>query len=430
MPIEIYKSDLSKVDNTYGYDDMLLIARDDHAGIISDLTPSHIKSLLSGSENPSEGLLDADAEKLMREGDKIFRLPNGGLILRRSVFMDLCDGQSQPNNTLNVSESMARALAFFGSQMQGSDPTGDHWCRRELRGAVGNAETPWNVTSSYDLKSIEQVLSRILLAQDGRMPSDIPAEDRELAQTLAQEVTKTEMHTLSKDIKTRMERLEGFGEWFMKHPALHTIYAGLLFGLATDMYHIGRFVLVGGEVPWKGNRGFALRIYDGIRRAIDNERGPRPPSSGGLVNDGDGAIESSDPLELGPAGAPANTNSSVDTSPTEETEVVTAHNNPVAAPAEPSLSPAAAQAAQYGMLYSPTPIFALGPIDPRLAGLSELLEGTSANGPTEIKKYIQTPSRSFADSLGVGGATLHGMVPVGITVPSLASVRVPILAPI
>lgn len=281
MTIEPWSGALSGIDNTFGYNDMILTPG-------SGALPIGIRDRVSASDasgaNPSAGLADAAAEGAILPGDRLFRLPNGGILLRRSVFADPCmPGSSRPNNSLLISEPMSRALAFFGANYQGSDPSGDLWCRRSVPGTAGNAETPWDVSSLGGLRSIEQVLERINAVRaagaNGALPSDIQPAQADLARELARTVPAAELTALAADIRTRRERLESAGDMFMRHPILHTLGIAVLFGLGTDAYHVARYLFAGGKSPFEG----PFSIFGGIRNLIQGIRdffNRRPPSDG------------------------------------------------------------------------------------------------------------------------------------------------------
>lgn len=279
MGVETWNKPLTEIDNTYGYNDMLLMPG-------GGSMPVTVRDRLTeadtaGASNPSGSISDLDAQRIALPGDQLYRLPNGGLLLRRSVFNDPCQpGSSRPNNSLLLSEPMSRALAFFGASYQGSDPSGDLWCRRSVPGTAGNIETPWNVSSMGDLRSIEEVLDRIRSARAGHLPSDIQPAQEALAKELAAAVPAAELKTLASDISTRRERLESAGELFMRHPVLHTLGIAILFGLGTDVYHIARYALFGGESPFKsGGRGLFTRLYQGLRKLFGKD--PKDPPAGG-----------------------------------------------------------------------------------------------------------------------------------------------------
>ena len=42
---------------------------------------------------------------------------------------------------------------------------------------------------------------------------------------------------------------KGLDDWFMEHPALHTLYIAALFGAGTDIYHLARYFFLGGQAP-------------------------------------------------------------------------------------------------------------------------------------------------------------------------------------
>lgn len=300
MTIEAWQGDASTIDNTYGYNDMLILPGNGTfpVNIADRLRPEDA----TGAHNPSAGVLDADAEHLRQEGDRLFRLPNGGLLLRRSVFTEECSAVSRPNNAIAMSEDMARAVAFFGQWMHGSDPSGDQWCRRQVNGtSIATVETPWNLGSLYDLKGIDEILQMIRQARNGNIPSSmgqISDSDREQAMALARAVSSDELASLSSDIASRREMAEGLGDWFMRHPILHTLGIAFLFGLGTDVYHFMRFGAMGGQNPLAGGKGGIFSniyrsvrsgegVIEGIRRWWNQGRGgPGDPPAGGNVGGG------------------------------------------------------------------------------------------------------------------------------------------------
>jgi len=245
MTIENYTGDLAGIDNTFGYNDWLLVATGNASmatSLIDDLSSSTQRARLSGTDNASSfkgaTVPDAEAETYVRPGDRLFRLPNGGLLLRRSVFADPCSaGTSRPNNSLAISHELARSLAFFGDTYQGGDASGAGWCRRTVPGTAGTIETPWDVSSKNDLERIKAVLGRIESVRSGKIPSDLQPAQHALAKELATAVPENELKAFGLDVGKRLEAFEGFGDLYLKHPILHTLGIAILFGLGTDIYH-------------------------------------------------------------------------------------------------------------------------------------------------------------------------------------------------
>jgi len=296
MTITNWSGDLSAIDNTFGYNDQLIVATGNNAlptSLIDDLTSDARRASLSNpGANPSTApngatLSDADAEALARPGDQLFRLPNRGILIRRSVFTDPCSaGSSRPTNSLLMSPEMARALAFFGDSYQGGDASGAQWCRRSVPGTAGNIETPWDVSTLGGLRNIEQVLERINAVRtagaNGALPSDIQPAQAALARELARAISPNEMTSFAAEIRTRRTQLESAGDMFMRHPVLHTLGIAVLFGLGTDAYHLVRYLVAGGKSPFEGPFSFlgGLRnLIQGIRDFF-NRRPPNDPNGG------------------------------------------------------------------------------------------------------------------------------------------------------
>lgn len=306
MAIENYTGDLAAIDNTFGYNDYLITATG-NAGlptnVIDDLSGATQRARLSGASNASSfggtTLSDGDAEAMARPGDRLFRLPNGGLLLRRSVFADPCSaGTSRPNNSLAISHELARSLAFFGDTYQGGDASGAGWCRRTVPGTAGTIETPWDVSSKNDLERIKSVLGRIASVRCGKIPSDLQPAQHTLAKELANAIPESELKAFSRDVENRLEAFEGFGDLYLKHPILHTLGIAILFGLGTDIYHLTRYALFGGDNPLKsGGKGLVTRLVKGIRDFFKKD-----PPQGGSGRGGGKELPRITPDEM-PAGA-------------------------------------------------------------------------------------------------------------------------------
>lgn len=341
MTITPWSGDLSAIDNTFGYNDYLIVASGSASlptSVVDDLSGPAVTQNLSNTANPSNfsttitdlanlrtlgvdptpdsqgqyrmlspadgrtvtvtrrseggflvtfGISNSLAETYQRTGDQLFRLPNGGFLLRRSVFADPCSaGSSRPTNSLLLSHEMSRALAFFGDSYQGGDASGAQWCRRATPGTSGMIETPWDVSTLGGLRNIEQVIERIRAVRaagaNGALPSDIQPAQAALARELARAVPDTELTALATDIRARRERLESAGDMFMRHPVLHTLGIAVLFGLGTDAYHLVRYLVAGGKSPFEGPFSFlgGLRnMIQGIRDFF-NRRPPNDPNGG------------------------------------------------------------------------------------------------------------------------------------------------------
>lgn len=298
MTITAWTGDLGAIDNTFGYNDYLITATGNDAlptNIVDDLTTDGMRAAISGGANASSHgdafLTDAEAEALARPGDALFRLPNGGILLRRSVFAERCTSASRPNNSLEISESMARALAFFGSTLHGSDPSGDLWCRRSVPGTTGSIETPWEVTDPATLRNIETILARIDDVRAGGMPDDIQPSQEALARELAAALTDTEIASLHEDLSSRLEVSENALDAFMRRPWYEQIFdvapVAVGFAIFTGMAHYGWYLLAGGRNPMEGSRvlgglrDLATSIRDFFRRPPDDPSGGAAGNGGG-----------------------------------------------------------------------------------------------------------------------------------------------------
>lgn len=208
------------IDNDYGYDDMLLVATGNPQLPVSTVTTFSTpfqQALLIGQDNPSSfkssqpngetklvPLTEQDAVSVMRQGDQLFRLPNGGILLRRSVFSDACIGQSRPNNKLLLSENMARALALFGDTDQGGNAKGDLWCGA----STSEIETPWNLEELRYVTTVEIVLEKVQHARKGTLPEGLPEHLRKDALAVASAVTDSEIAGLKNQISRKKSEAE------------------------------------------------------------------------------------------------------------------------------------------------------------------------------------------------------------------------------
>lgn len=195
---------LESLDNTFGYDDMLLTPPEGSSPYLS--VHGEVDASAASGVNPSPGITEERARNFLRDGDRLFRLPNGGLLLRRSLFTDECsESQVGNDNVLPMSEDAARALAFFSRNM-----TGRAWCRPHYngveQGAMPDQVTPWDLSTREGLSRLQDALNRIQEAKDH--PHADASATQSLGDRLAAALPQAELHRLQRMTQARLTSLQ------------------------------------------------------------------------------------------------------------------------------------------------------------------------------------------------------------------------------
>jgi len=192
------QGDVSTIDHNRDFNDWLITPRavpgGNEAFPVEDVQPSDV----TAAANPSAGLSDADitSARFIQPGDHLYRLPNGGVILRRNVFLDRCLEGDLGRSSLNMSSAAtASAIDYFhNGRMRVSD--GD-WCQVEERtspdgSTIHNLAIPpsFNLSNPDSVKDLRRILREIRAAQGGtvhnstldastarQLASAVPAED-------------------------------------------------------------------------------------------------------------------------------------------------------------------------------------------------------------------------------------------------------------
>ncbi|HEX5038053.1 MAG TPA: hypothetical protein VFX30_12920 [bacterium] len=204
MAIKEFKGDLASIDNTFGYNDMILMPPGGEGLPIRMEDTLHeagmpLNALVTQKGNPSKGISDEVAEGLVRSSDKLFRLPNGGILLRRSVFSDPClFSEIDEKRTVSMSEDLARAVGYFQAGGVVSDAK---WCRAQTPGVAGGMKlvTPFNLSSPDDVRTLRRILREIRDAREGDVEN--PGLDTDMAKTLADAVSEEELKNLDQTVE-------------------------------------------------------------------------------------------------------------------------------------------------------------------------------------------------------------------------------------
>jgi hypothetical protein len=130
-----------------------------------------------------------------------------------------------------------------------------------------------------------------------RSEKEKPLDGASLRSKLAHAVSDQDLANLTKQVEEKKERLEGFGDWFMKHPILHTLGIAVLFGLGTDIYHAAKYILLGGKAPWEtGQNGLVSRVIKKVND-IRNNNDKGPPEGPSATGGGGGSTQESKSAE-------------------------------------------------------------------------------------------------------------------------------------
>ncbi len=331
MTIRAWTPQDGGIDNTYGYNDMIVTLRDSYNGgrelTVLDNATSEVLAGIGEDDIPNEDRIRQSG--MLREGDQLLQYTNGAVILRRTIFTDQCleGDMARTNNFLPLSEEAARAIAYFTQT-----DVDISWCLAPRRGVTPTPGetprlvTPWDLSQKSNLLTLQTALGQIRAARN--------AGSDPRGRSLAAAVPEQELGRLEAEIQTRIERLDSAGDLFMRHPVLHTLGIAFLFGVGTDIYHLAKYALIGGRPPWEGgHRGFLLRIYDRVRGRGGNDQNPpddqNPPAASGggggpvgetaQVTSPEGAAQMSmmPEAELNYTPAPASWTEPVATVPTE-----------------------------------------------------------------------------------------------------------------
>jgi len=221
MSIPSWKGDPKTIDKTFGYKDFLLVPGTGHWQVDYNHNPA--RTDWSGAANPSHGVSDAEAASFMREiaqtDDQLFRLPNGGIFLRRNIFQSPCRNWAQPSNEMQISYETARAVAYFTGTTTPEatkksvphlekDVPAPFWCRDDdpIMRANGLTVyvTPWNLSgggllSLIFLMRLRDALTAIRNAKDN--PNS--TSDR-MARDLAAAVPSAELDHLSNAVNNKV----------------------------------------------------------------------------------------------------------------------------------------------------------------------------------------------------------------------------------
>lgn len=280
--IEPWQGDVATIDQTYGYNDWLLTPRALPGG---DGQPAQVESFpvdsiqssdVTGQANPSQGLVDdaITSARFLQPGDRLFRLPNGGVILRRSIFSDRClDGDLSEERSLVMSEAAARAIAYFRSNGVVSDSA---WCQAPTRGVpVGTTPvmmTPFNLSNPETVKDLRRVLQEIRAARSGDVSNS--GLNAEFARTLANAVEPSELDRLDSAIETRITANMNFLERLVYH--VHQLPWPLAVGIDLGGTMIGT--------------AFIATIFHKVSEFWNGRGGPRGPQgpTGGSPTGGGG----------------------------------------------------------------------------------------------------------------------------------------------
>lgn len=306
--IERWQGDLSTIDHTFGDNDWLITPRHlppqkgQPPQFEADPIDSFQADEVTGPTNPSAPLTDAaiTSARFLQPGDRLFRLPNGGVIMRRSLFSEYCTGEGGLTR-FPISDAMASAVGFFGTRF-GLDRTGEAWC--QMRGEeAGVLNTPINVSES-GIRDLQTVLNCICEARAGRFspPDHLQDEDRENwlqdARDVISRITDQDVHSLQAEIDRRKPN-RPLLDWIHQNPL------GSL-GIAIFGFHYGQKLLgaVDAKIIWPAAKRIASRLgppggghggpsgHGGGRTPIARTARPvaarlrtRPPSMRGRIGD-------------------------------------------------------------------------------------------------------------------------------------------------
>ncbi len=276
--IEPWQGDVAAIDQTAFYNDWLITPRDLPQGGNEAFPVDGIQSSdVTGGTNPSAGLVDAaiTSARFLQPGDRLFRLPNGGIIMRRSILMDRCMDQDLNRHRLNMSEAATQAIAYFHT---GSRRIADlDYCQAE----PGNVAVPFNLSSADSVRDLRRILGEIREARGGTVSNS--TLDADFAWTLANAVDAEELNRLESAIDTRitanmnpierlMYRLHQ-QPWYVYVPADLLGTAAATAGIAAIFHYVSKW-LQGPPPPPPGGPGIP-ELLEEVRGLREQLRGPQ-----------------------------------------------------------------------------------------------------------------------------------------------------------
>lgn len=197
---------LESLDHTFGYDDMLVVATTNGLNLRPDVGPAHARGV-----NLTQQVSEEQVRGLAYTGDSLYRLPNGSILLRRPIFTNPCsESQISNHNVLPMTETAARALAYFSRNM-----TDRAWCRPEYngveQGSVPDQVVPWDLNRREDIEELLGVLNRIQSAKDQ------PSTTSELGRQLVSALPQTELDRLKREVQAKLTSAQNLVErWLEK----------------------------------------------------------------------------------------------------------------------------------------------------------------------------------------------------------------------
>lgn len=251
MTVEIKtwtENDRAQIDDTYGYNDILITTRDVEEGqgfvAIDNITDAALAEA-AGRTPPAQGELEASG--MIRRGDQVFRYgENGPFIIRRSVFTDQCLPEEVAEGHLfSLSEPEARAVAYFsldgGSCSQPvnvsyvNERLDPQWCEDPVfeGGEEGPTQlvTPWNLGENSQVEKLETALARIRRAKEEGCADP-------LGQELVAAVSDERLEAMEEAVAKRKDDNKGAAEKVLDQPWY--VFAGGTAAAAGIFHYAGK----------------------------------------------------------------------------------------------------------------------------------------------------------------------------------------------